>query len=254
MPSEVRHRVDGGHAFPVVRLDGVLDAGSAPAVRAALLGVLGGQPEAMVVDVRGLTLGAPEATGVLADVARQAAGWPGSRLVLCTGAGQDGWHATGLRTEPGVEAALAELGRPHPADFLSVTLEPVIGAARRSRELVAEACARWDLVTLAGPACIVVTELVNNVVAHSRTAMTVFASRRGELLLVAVRDEDATIPRFTGSPVPATSYGGRGLLLIDSVAERWGSLALPGGKVVWAALSAEHERAQQAAGFGTPQP
>ncbi|WP_305785225.1 anti-anti-sigma factor [Symbioplanes lichenis] len=250
MPSEVRHRVDDDRVYPVVRLDGILDAGSAPQLRAALLGVLGDQPEAVVVDVRDLTLGRREAAGVLADVAREAADWPGARLVLCTGAEQDGWHATGLPAEPDVEAALAGLGRPHRADFLSLALEPVVGAARRSRELIAEACARWDLVALAGPACIVVTELVNNVVAHSRTAMTVFASRRGERLLVAVRDRSATVPRFTGSPVPVTSYGGRGLLLIDSVAERWGALALPGGKVVWAALSRAHEQAQQAAGFG----
>jgi len=39
--------------------------------------------------------------------------------------------------------------------------------------------------------------------------------------------------------VSPTAYGGRGMLLIDSVATRWGSLALPGGKVVWAMLEGE---------------
>ena len=45
----------------------------------------------------------------------------------------------------------------------------------------------------------------------------------------------ATEPEFRGQVAP-TSYGGRGLLLIDSVAERWGTRRLTDGKVVWAVL------------------
>jgi len=126
----------------------------------------------------------------------------------------------------------------------------VLGAARRSRELVTEACARWDLPDLAGPACIVATEMVNNVVAHAHTAMTVMLALRGATMSVAVRDRSARVPRFTGAPVPATSYGGRGLLLIDSVARRWGSLTLDDGKVVWAVLEPDDEAARQVRSTG----
>jgi anti-sigma regulatory factor (Ser/Thr protein kinase) len=112
----------------------------------------------------------------------------------------------------------------------------VVGAARRSRELVAQACGRWDLADLAGPACIVVTEMVNNVVAHAHTPMAVLLARHADAMSVAVRDQSAIVPHFAG-PVAPTSYGGRGLLLIDSVADRWGSLKLDGGKVVWAQLA-----------------
>jgi histidine kinase-like protein len=114
-----------------------------------------------------------------------------------------------------------------------------MGAARRSRELITEACVRWDRPDLAGSACIVVTEMVNNVVAHARTPMTVLVAVHGDRMSVAVRDHSATVPSFTGGPVPASSYGGRGMLLIDSVAARWGSLVLSGGKVVWALLADE---------------
>jgi hypothetical protein len=87
----------------------------------------------------------------------------------------------------------------------------------------------------------VVTEMVNNVVAHARTPMTVFLARHGEGMSVAVRDESASVPRFAG-PVAPTSYGGRGLLLIDSVSSRWGNLKLDDGKVVWALLDDHPQR------------
>ena len=148
------------------------------------------------------------------------------------------WHSTGLPVWPDRAEAFAALGAPDHGHQLRLDLEPVLGAARRARELVTEACARWDCPELAGPACIVLTEMVNNVVAHAQTPMTVMLARQDDRMSVAVRDHSATIPRFTG-PVAPTSYGGRGLLLIDSVASRWGNLKLDHGKVVWALLQAD---------------
>jgi hypothetical protein len=240
MPSEVEHLVDDAAQYPVVRFTGVLDAESAPAVRSALLDVLARQPEAVVVDVGGLRVTDRAAPAVLSDVARDTADWPAAHLVLTAGAGAEPWHATGLTVWPSAAEALVELGAPDSRMRLSLELEPVVGAARRSRELITEACGRWDQPELAGLACIVVTEMVNNVVAHAHTPMTVLLAPRGDTMSVAVRDHSATVPRFTG-PVAPTSYGGRGLLLIDSVAERWGSLELADGKVVWAVLEAENE-------------
>jgi hypothetical protein len=250
MPSEVRHEVAGGQTYPVVRLTGVLDAVTAPTVRSWLLDLLAGQPEAIVVDVRKLTVGDPAAVAVLREVSRDAADWPGCHLLLSADPEASVWRETGLPVWPDPEEACAALGAPEPQRFLRVSLEPVVGAARRSRELVTEACGRWDLPDLAGPACIVVTELVNNVVAHARTPMTVLLALRGQSMSVAVRDQSTLVPRFTGSPVPVTSYGGRGLLLIDSVAQRWGSLVLADGKVVWAVLDAAEEPTSQVPSTG----
>lgn len=236
MPSEVRHLVDRGQTYPVVRLTGVLDAGTAPAVRSAVLDVLAEQPEAVVVDVTDLRVPDPAAAVALADLARETADWPGAHLVLCAPDGAAPWHTIELPVWPDCTGAFAALGAPDATHYLSLALEPVVGAARRSRELVTEACERWDLAELAGPACIVVTEMVNNVVAHAHTPMAVLVARHADTMSVAVRDQSAIVPQFTG-PVAPTSYGGRGLLLIDSVADRWGSLKLDGGKVVWAQLA-----------------
>jgi hypothetical protein len=223
----------------VIGLTGVLDAVSALSVRSAVLDVLAQQPEAVVIDVAALTPDG-DAADVLHDVARDTADWPAAHLVLCGPGNAEVWRATGLPLWPGRAEAFAALGPPDPGHQLRLDLEPVLGAARRARELVTEACARWDCPELAGPACIVLTEMVNNVVAHAQTPMTVMLARQDDRMSVAVRDQSATIPRFTG-PVAPTSYGGRGLLLIDSVSSHWGNLKLDQGKVVWALLRAEPE-------------
>ena len=242
MASELAHQVVTGDSYPVVRLTGLLDATTAPSVRDALLDVLADQPEALLVDVAGLRVGDPAAVSVLRDVARETDDWPATHIVIC-GADDDGrWRATSLPVWPDPAEASAALGAPDGAQRMSTDLEPQIGAARRSRELVTEACARWDCPDLAGPACIVLTEMVNNVVAHAKTPMTVLLARHGGLMSVAVRDRSRTAPRFGGLPAP-TAYGGRGLVLIDSVSSRWGTLALPDGKVVWALLRGDEPTA-----------
>jgi hypothetical protein len=234
MPSDIAYLVATEETYPVFRLSGTLDAASVPDVRSALLDVLAQQPEAVVVDVADLTAD-DIVCDILRDVARRTADWPGAHLVLSTPGPAEAWHRTGLPVWPDHAEAFAALGAPDTATRMRLDLEPVIGAARRSRELVTEACGRWECPELAGPACIVLTEMVNNVVAHAKTPMTVLLAWRGESMSVAVRDHSATIPRFTG-PVAPTSYGGRGLLLIDSVSTSWGNLELGDGKVVWALL------------------
>ncbi|GAA0541072.1 ATP-binding protein [Paractinoplanes ferrugineus] len=236
MSSEVRHLVDSARPYPMVRLIGVLDSGSAPQVRSVLLDVLAGQPEAIVVDVGELAVGEPDAVSVLRDVRQDTFDWPGARLTLCNTDGADAWGDCGWPVRPDIDEAFAQLGPPKAGERVNVELEPQVGAARRSRELISGACSEWGRAELAGSACIVVTELVNNVVQHAHTEMTLLLAVHGEAVSVAVRDHSAGVPSFTGAPAP-TSYGGRGMLLIDSVASRWGSLPLTDGKVVWALIS-----------------
>jgi hypothetical protein len=240
MASDAAYLVVTGGPYPVVRLTGLLDAASSPGVHSALLSVLADQPEALVVDVGDLSADAASVR-MLGDMARETADWPATRFVLCGSGRVDLWLSTGLPMWPDAATAFAALGPPDTTHRLRLDLEPVLGAARRTRQLVTEACARWDCPELAGPACIVLTEMVNNVVAHAHTPMTVLLARLGgETMSVAVRDHSTRIPRFTG-PVAPTSYGGRGLLLIDSVSSRWGNLKLDDGKVVWALLQDELE-------------
>jgi hypothetical protein len=245
MSSEVRHLVDEDRPYPLVRLAGLLDASTARAVRHALLDVLADQPEAVVVDVSDLDV-ANGAAATLQDVRRDTAAWPAAHLVLCDTKDGARWGETGWPVRTTSARAFAELAAPHLDQRVSLTLEPQVSAARRSRELITETCGRWGRPELAGSACIVVTELVNNVVTHARTPMTVLLAVHDEGMSVAVRDEAATAPTFSGAPVAPTAYGGRGMLLIDSVASSWGCLALAQGKVVWALMGGEPAAAETA--------
>ncbi|HEX5199152.1 ATP-binding protein [Paractinoplanes rhizophilus] len=120
---------------------------------------------------------------------------------------------------------------------LTDQLLPATGAARHARNMVTEACALWDLPDLIGPASLVADELVTNGVEHAGTLMTLQISRRGRGLHLALGDGSPAPPRLPPPPSP-TEPRGRGLMLVDAIATRWGWLpAGEGGKVVWATLS-----------------
>jgi anti-anti-sigma regulatory factor len=241
MPTAVQCLIDDNQPYAVARVVGVLDAKGAAAVRSALIKCLAEQPEAVLVDLSGMQLGDPNALSVFLAVARQAARWPAVPLVLFAPQ-SDAAEVLHLRSVdgrlpvlPSLAAAVEslELGAAPPS--VSEDLLPVVGAGRRARELATEACLQWDLAAVVGPACTVVTELVNNVVAHAHTMMTLRLSLRDRYLHVAVRDGSAAEPVLRRD-VSVTALSGRGLALIDVVARHWGSLPIEGGKVVWAVL------------------
>lgn len=237
MPTKVRHRMETGQPPPVVRLSGVLTPDTVGASRARLHAGLINRPGPLVVDLSELTVADRGALETFSVDLREAADWLAVDLVLCSPA-PAAWAMTGLPVRTNLGAAMVVLAGMGSTERLTAVLEPVVGAARRSRELVTEACARWELPALAGAACIVITELVNNVVAHAHTPMTVWLASHDDTLTVAVQDADPT-PPTARTPVAPTAYGGRGLLLIDAVSRRWGASPYNGGKVVWAVLHPE---------------
>lgn len=243
MPTDVRCLVESDERYALVRLVGVLDLPAAASVRRVLLTCLADQPEAVVVDVSELRVQEPAALSIFSAVAREAAEWSAGQLLLWAPHDPDGmWQKSDVVLSPTQQAALAQLGAPPPISRLGAALDPVVGASRQARELVTEACGRWDLPELAGSACIAVTEMVNNVVAHAGTPMNVWLTLRGGSLQIAVRDYSPEAPKYAGLVSP-TSPGGRGLLLISTVARRWGSTQLDRGKVVWAVLHPADETA-----------
>lgn len=231
MPAELRWLVASAEPFAVVRLVGVLDAAAAELVRTALLTFLADQPTAVVVDVGRLAVPDPAALAVFPTAARESSRWPAGRLMLGDPPkAPPGQLGDGLATAPA----------PYPDSRLD--LDPVVGAARLARQFTTERCARWNVAELAEPACIAVTEMVNNVVAHAGTPMALRLRLRAGALQLAVRDHSTGQPSFTGPAAP-TSAGGRGLFLIDTVAREWGASTLADGKVVWALVHPEDEPA-----------
>jgi len=175
-------------------------------------------------------------------VARQAAGWPGVPVVLCAPPAEiaDSLAAsTACRVVPTCRdcaTATRDAGA-KAAPRLRARLQPVADACRRGRELAVDACQRWNLPELAGPVSLVVSELVGNVVRHAGTPMEVTLTLRRPYLHVAVLDgsREAARPGTPGS----RSEGGRGLMLVRELTQRWGSAPVGDGKVVWAMLPAQ---------------
>lgn len=83
-------------------------------------------------------------------------------------------------------------------------------------------------------AVLVASELVSNAVKFCRDRLELHVVTHADRIEIAVTD---------GSPRPAElkasdplTPGGRGLLLVDALADRWGQRHHGGGKTVWATL------------------
>lgn len=231
MPTDVRCLVETDESSGVVRLSGLLDPPATVAVRAALLGRLVDRPGPLVVDLTGMRATDPALWDVFGEVRRTVLDWPAADLLLC----DPGGAVSGVPAWPTLDGALSALAATPLAAVLTADLAPVVGAARQARQLVGDGCARWGVPGLTEAGCIAVTELVNNVVAHAGTPMTVRLAPRDGALHLAVRDHSTRLPTFAGF-APLHTAGGRGLLLIDTVARRWGATPVPDGKVVWCVL------------------
>ncbi|GAA4603892.1 anti-anti-sigma regulatory factor [Actinoplanes octamycinicus] len=224
----------------IVGVDGRLDLAAAPGLRTALLKCLAEQPRALLVDLSRMSLGDGTSPAVFTAVTRLATDWPGTPVLLCAprpevalllGRGRFG----SLQVRPDVDGAILEVRRNGAAaPMITDQLLPAVGAARHARDLAAEACVRWGVPHLVGPVSVIATELVSNAVEHAGTMITIQFVRRARYLHVVVRDGSPAIP-------VAASDGtdrGRGLLLVESLAVRWGTLPARDGKVVWATLAA----------------
>lgn len=240
MTSRVECEVDDGSSVTVVRLTGLLDLTTTRRVHATLQRCLANQPDALVVDLSQVDVRDRLALSVFAAVARQAAVWPDVPVVVC-GPGDDTarWldrpsTRVGIGVRQSCADAIREARRRVATPRLQLRLEPVTGACRRARDLAGDACRRWNLPNLAGPSRLVLSELVGNVVRHAGTPMEVSLTLRRPFLHIAVTDGSPK-PVATGEPGPLTE-GGRGLLLVRDLAQRWGTLPTGDGKVVWAIL------------------
>ncbi|MFI2667011.1 ATP-binding protein [Micromonospora carbonacea] len=242
MPSRITCEVRDESPVTVVRVAGALDLATMRTVHRVLDRCLTAQPDALVVDLHDLTVRDGLALSVFAAAARRAAGWPAVPVVLCAPPARTASWLTGSAACRGlpVQRDCAEAARTAgaaAAPRLRMRLEPVAGACRRARELVADACGRWHLPDLVGPASVVLSELVGNVVRHAGTPMQVTLTLRRPYLQVAVADGSRATAR-AATRTDLRAEGGRGLLLVRELTQRWGSAPVVDGKVVWAMLPA----------------
>jgi anti-anti-sigma regulatory factor len=230
-------------AATLVAAAGELNRVSATRLRQVLLKCLADQPRAVIVDLSEVVVADLGPLVVLAAVAREASLWPGLPLLVSVPPGPvaDALRRAGIdRTVPIREtpaAAIASIADADSVPTIRELLPPLPGAERRARTVTAQTCTRWRLEHLSEPACLIVSELVSNAVRHAGTTMTLRLSRRSRHLLIGVEDGSPVQPPATPLPAGAKPNDPRGLLLVDRIAQRWGSAPMEsGGKVVWAVL------------------
>ena len=116
-------------------------------------------------------------------------------------------------------------------------LEHSGSASGAARAFVRDVSASWALPrSTCDDALEITSELVTNAVAYGRRGPQLTLSRSPGLLTIAV-DDDSTRAPVLDMAGGTLAEGGRGLLIVDHLAEAWGHVARSGGKVVWATVA-----------------
>ena len=102
------------------------------------------------------------------------------------------------------------------------------GAARR---FVSATLAAWGAEALEDAATLLASELVSNVVLHAGTDLDIVLRRPEGRVRIEVHDRDHRLPIRKHYSVTATT--GRGLGMLEDLAQDWGAETTPAGKVVW---------------------
>lgn len=112
-------------------------------------------------------------------------------------------------------------------------LFPVPSSVRLGRDLAEVHLNKWGLAAMADNVALIVSELLTNAIAASRGMVTMRLLMDSETLTIEVTDASPSRPRRKRAT--ANDIGGRGLQIIEFLAESWGDRPSPdGGKVVWA--------------------
>lgn len=112
-------------------------------------------------------------------------------------------------------------------------------SARHLRYILRTYLGSWGMSDLADSATLALTELVANVVRHvpDRRA-TVLLLRQPGGVRVEVSDTEPQVPKFSTAVDNFLADGGRGLLIVEAITDRWGWYRTPThpthtGKTVW---------------------
>ena len=121
-----------------------------------------------------------------------------------------------------------------------VRLDATPAAAATARRRVQAVIRAWRVPVEEDIAVLLTSELVTNAIAHEPGAtVTLHVSSVGGQLLVEVFDAcpQLPVPADATGEAPADAETGRGLMLVATLAARWGCYLTPAGKAVWFALA-----------------
>lgn len=97
----------------------------------------------------------------------------------------------------------------------------------------------WGLDGMVDTARLLTSELVTNAVLHARTDMTVTVEEQGRGVRISVADHSPVSPALRHHSTTATT--GRGLRLLDELADAWSVADDRDGKTVWFSLTTDRD-------------
>jgi PAS domain S-box-containing protein len=110
-------------------------------------------------------------------------------------------------------------------------LPPDPAAVARARKMAGEQLAAWGLTEAAFTTELIVSELVTNALRYGGAPIELRLIR-DSTLICEVSDGSNTAPHLRRARV--FDEGGRGLLLVAQLSDRWGTRQTPTGKTIWA--------------------
>ena len=100
-----------------------------------------------------------------------------------------------------------------------------------ARNLVADFVANGPFVRHREDVRLMVSELVTNAIVHAASSCEVSVNQTDQMLRVEVTDGSDITPEPRRAKI--TDVNGRGLFIVESLADRWGVRSLVAGKSVW---------------------
>jgi anti-sigma regulatory factor (Ser/Thr protein kinase) len=123
-------------------------------------------------------------------------------------------------------------GRGDGVDEVSTVFPSVAPSASGARRFVSAALRRWDCPDgFVDLALLLTSELVTNAYRHAGTETRVSVRRIDDGARVEVRDVGPGVPELR--PHDTDRVDGRGLQIVDALADRWGYESNAGGTAVW---------------------
>ncbi|MFH8735709.1 SpoIIE family protein phosphatase [Streptomyces sp. NPDC017964] len=136
----------------------------------------------------------------------------------------------GQRVDDGTAILVAQTHRLPDSCIATWTVSREPSAVSACRRRTSRQLRDWGLDSLVFTTELVVSELVTNVIRHTSGIPTVRLIR-DRTLTVEVSDEAATSPHLRHAR--AQDEDGRGLLIVASLAQRWGTRYRSNGKIIW---------------------
>lgn len=127
----------------------------------------------------------------------------------------------------------------HDSPVTAWRLPPLSRSVPEARRDVATTLEEWGLASLVETAVLLVSEVVTNAVLHARTDLTLTVARVGTGVRIEVSDGSSLPPAMRWHSATATT--GRGLRMLDLLADSWSAESTATGKTVWFTVTGERD-------------